>query len=696
MTQQRLAAAPSLQTRVQVRLCDLGLAPENLRSDEPEDADVPRLAETIRAAGLIYPPVVRKGRRGEPAFLVLDGRRRRYALLRLAAEGAIPADHPVECLLSEDRASHAAAAVLPNAEHAPVHLADVIVGIGKLRRSRLTTAAIAEALGYDETEVKRLEAMAHVHDDVLAAFRAGRLSLRQVRLFARLKDKARQSELAQQALEGYFQEYTLRSLVTDERVTLEDPRFALVSEADYAAAGGRLHADLFGELPAEVLDPEILDQAWRTAAGKLVEPLAEAGLSVSFARERGFAAPAGLERLPFVHWGSLPEERRASFDAAREVLEGAVAAVGSASAEARSSAIAEVVTARLAMARLIAGRAEVVAALVTPLSEGVDVTFFQRPAPEPARDEADEATDEDEGDQHAETDEDLDGGVVARRGRSREDIEAPRLELDVAGVSHAQHAARTLMATRGLIRDLADAPLAALIVLTAHLFAEIALKGPRGADEAVLRIRAVTRRGADAPSLGLDDEVFGRLEGWRRAYLASGLRPIGYVAGLDAEDRQRLLAELVAVTVDLREERTDRVRAAARAEAMEVAALCQANLSARWTPDADFLALHSRTQLLTFLAEMDAQPEKAAALKKPELVQAALEAAAARRWTPACLAWPHQVLAAPDDGAQIAGQQGEEQMHGEDQLREQQHEEGEQVEDRAPSGDLQPGFDQAA
>jgi ParB family chromosome partitioning protein len=349
MTLQTQATAPA--PRIRVPLCDLGVAPENLRASEPEDEDVPRLAETIRAAGLIYPPIVRKGRRGEARFMVLDGRRRRFALLRLAAAGAIGPDQEVECVLAGDRAAQAAAAVLPNAEHAPVHLADVIVAIGKLRRSRLATDAIARALGYDETEVRRLEAVARVHPQVLQAFRQGRLTLRQVRLFARLKDRARQAELAEAALGGWFNEAALRAQVTGGRVTVEDPRFALVSEAAYVAVGGRLDVDLFGELAAEVLDPDRLEDLWRTAAARIGQGLAAEGLELFLARERGFRAPDGLDHLPFVHWGSLDDDAQAAFGAAQGVVETALEALEAAAADAdadaeRDALFAEVLRAR--------------------------------------------------------------------------------------------------------------------------------------------------------------------------------------------------------------------------------------------------------------------------------------------------------------------------------------------------------------
>lgn len=70
----RAAAEPQIAA-----LADIGVAPENLRAQEPADADIPELADTLQAAGLIYPLLVRTGRKGEQAFMALDGRRRLLA-----------------------------------------------------------------------------------------------------------------------------------------------------------------------------------------------------------------------------------------------------------------------------------------------------------------------------------------------------------------------------------------------------------------------------------------------------------------------------------------------------------------------------------------------------------------------------------------------------------------------------------------
>jgi len=249
--------------RVTVRLADLGLARENLRYAEPADEDVSQLADTLLAAGVIMPPIVRPGRKDEQPFMALDGRRRRMGLLLLQDRGAIDGDYAIECLLAETKAQQAAAILLPNVEHAPSHIADVIIAIGKLRKARMNTGAISRALGYGELEIKRLEALAGVDPLVLKALRQGRLTLKQVRLVARLPDRSRQKEFAQAGLDGYLQDYQLRSVVETDRVTVEDARFVLVGMDRYVAAGGRVSSDLFGELPDALLDPEVLQTAWR-------------------------------------------------------------------------------------------------------------------------------------------------------------------------------------------------------------------------------------------------------------------------------------------------------------------------------------------------------------------------------------------------------------------------------------------------
>jgi ParB family chromosome partitioning protein len=625
MTQSQAAPA---DTRLKVRLGDLGLAPENLRCKEPADEGVARLADTIRAAGLIYPPIVRPGRRGEQPYMVLDGRRRRFALLRLVEAGHLTLDHEVGCVLAEGKAAQAAAAVLANTEQAPVHLADVIVAIGKLRKSKMDTAAIAAALGYDELEIKRLEALSALHPDVLKAFRQGRLTLRQVRLFARLPDRKRQGELAQTALAGYFHDYQLQALVNGSRVTIEDPRFALAGLTRYGERGGRLESDLFGETPDVVLDTDLLAELWRERAGRFVEALGAEGLTVYLGEDRGYRAPDGLFSLPYVHPASLTEAGRSAYAAARERMDAAADALDGVDAadEAHDSLVADLIAARLAFARASIRDGAIEAVLLSPgRTGGIEASFYWRPGePEDAPDEADDAEEEDE---------------RAGFGWSR-DIETPSVEVDVAGVSHVLHETRTDIATRGLMRDLADHPGAALTALVAQLFKHLALRDHVTCEQSALAVTAAAYRWGQTPTVeGLDAEVRARLEARRSAYRESGLRPIAYVDGLPHGEKMALLAELTALALDLRESRTSAVREAARVEAAEIAALCGADLAQHWTPDARFLAAHSKAQLLEMLADMGVEDDRVRTLKKAELAAVVQEAAAERRWAPRTVRW---------------------------------------------------------
>lgn len=626
--------------RIVVPLKDLGIAPENPRAKEPRDEGVPGLAATIRAAGVVLPLCVRPGRKGEAAFMILDGRRRFLALEDLAAEGALASDHPIRCELFEDAASQAAAAVLTATEQLPVHTADVIVAIGRLRKQKMDTGTIAKALGYDELEIRRLEKLASVHPNVLKAFRQGALTLRQVRLFARLGDRKAQAEIAETALSGYFHDYQLQQLVAQDQVDAQDARLVLVGLGRYGAAGGRIESDLFGELPDRLLDPHTLQDQWRARVELIVEALKAAGLAVYIGRDGGFRAPDGFERLPYVYPGDLSEAaktQRAQALLEAEAIAQTLEAEGPAAEEAPARLL-ELLEAQKSAAAAGLTRQEIGAVILAPDQRlGVQALWYATAAPE----ENDDVVDPD----------DLPETGV---GNGESEIAQPEVAADIEGANHVLHATRTDVATRGLIRDLADDPGAALTVLTAQLFKQLALSRPAAPGGSALSINAIAygRRGQTAPIGVLDGEVRVRLEARRVAYRASGLRPIPWVETLADSERLALLAELTAISLDLREERTTSLRASARAEAVEIAALCGADITAHWTPDVAYLAVHSRKQLLGLLEEMQVEDPRAKTLKKDELVQFVAETAAVRRFAPRALAWN----AAADPGGPTDGQ----------------------------------------
>jgi ParB family chromosome partitioning protein len=650
------AAAPAPMARIQVRLSDLGLAKENLRFAEPADDGVPQLADTVLAAGVVIPPIVRPGRKGEEAFMALDGRRRRMALLLLKARGAVDDDYLVECQLAETKAQQAAAIVLPNTEHAPVHVADVIVAIGRLRKAKMDTRDIAGALGYAELEIKRLEALSAVHPTVLKALRQGKLTLKQVRLFARVGDKKQQAEIAQTALDGYFHDHHLRHVVEGGRATVDDPRFGLVGVDRYVGAGGRVSSDLFGELPDALLDPEVLQAAWRERVQPITEHLKAQGLAVFLGDDGDFGAPEGFSRLPYVYRPDLTAAQTTALGEARYRVTQLSSALQDLDpwADDAPAALGPLVSAMAAVAGAPLNRCKIGAAILSPSPQGFGVAATFYTAPLPADEMPEEIEDEGEDDD--------DEALGARYGRTSADVEVPKADIEVEGSSHVFHETRTDVATRGLIRDLADDPSAALTVLVAQLFKQLALHASGDLQGSALQISATRYGRVGAPAIAaLDGEVKGRLDERRAAYKASGLRPITWVETLPHGEKMALMAELTAMSLNLREARTSSIRDGARAEAAEIAVLCGADLSAHWSPDQPFLQAHSKKQLLALLEEMGVEDDRAKTLKKDALVTFVAEAAAERQWTPASLAWDRpDTEDAPEEPEAEADEAGEE------------------------------------
>ncbi len=615
-----------------VRLGDTGIARENLRYGEPPDADIPTLAATIKAAGLLQRLTVRPGRgRKEPRWMALDGRRRLLALGLLLEAGDIDEDYPVIVTVETDPGRQAAAVLLTNTA-VPVHIADVIAAIGRMLRSRLSIAAIAGALGYEEVEIKRLAALSGLPPAALVALKAGKISLKQAKLLSRLPDKAEQAEIAQATLDGHgFRDWQILERLDEGRVTTLDRRCALVDPVAYGAAGGRTETDLFGELAPVLLDPSLLTDLWLERARGIAAVFEAEGLAVHVTAGPEPDLPDDLEALGYVYGSALPGDEMARYRAQREMLNARVEAVRTALADpdrrdAADLAMVDMIRARIALDQTGCGGRAVTTLVMWPAAgTGVEVRCYTPEEPE--------IEDREPGDLSPEVARD-----PAPAAYVPPEVEAP--EPDTDGVNHALHAVRTDVATRGLIRALADDPGAALTALIARLFNLLVRRAHVARSDSAVAIlaRAFNPPGGRVIEM-LDGDVRQRLDQRRADWEASGETVIRWIHGLPHGEKMGLLAELTALSLDAREERTTLIRRSARAEAAELAALCGADITLHWTPDAPFLQPHSKGLLMGMLEAMGSSDARAVTLKKSELVDWVAEQAAARTWAPAGLAW---------------------------------------------------------
>jgi ParB family chromosome partitioning protein len=394
------------------------------------------------------------------------------------------------------------------------------------------------------------------------------------------------------------------------------------------------------------LDPDILETAWRDRVQPIVEHLKAEGIAVYLGDDGDFGAPEGFSRLAYVYRPDLSEAHADALDAARHrltQLSSELQELDPIGDEAPAS-LGPLVSAMGAVAGAPLSRCRIGAAMLSPAGDGFGVAATFYSVPLPVEELPDEAEDEDQ------------LGSAGPYGLAAVDVEVPKADVEIEEASHVSHETRTDVATRGLIRDLADDPSVALTVLVAQLFKQLALHAAGALDSGAVQLCATRYSRAGAPAIpALDGEIKARLEARREAYKASGLRPIPWVEVLPHGEKMALLAELTAISLNLREARTSAIRHAARAEAAEIAALCGADISAHWTPDAVYLGVHSKKQLMGLLEQMGVDDERAKGLKKDALVTFVAEAAAERQWAPAVLSWDRAVADAEDRTEGLVG-----------------------------------------
>jgi ParB family chromosome partitioning protein len=263
-------------------------SPTNVRKTPPSAAEDAELKASIRARGLKQNLVVHPSSGEKGMHAVTAGGRRLKALQELAAEGAIPADLRVPCLVEEPEAA-LETSLMENRIRAALSPADEFVAMAALIDSGETVEAIATRFGVSERHVRQRLRLGKLAPELLDAYRNGDINLEVVTAFTLGADHQAQLAVWQQVKnQSYIPPYTVRRLLTQTAIPLDSDLGRFVGSAAYETAGGAVTRDLFGGDDEGFMDDAALVR--RLALEKLEQKAAE--LRSSWAWTRAMLDPA--------------------------------------------------------------------------------------------------------------------------------------------------------------------------------------------------------------------------------------------------------------------------------------------------------------------------------------------------------------------------------------------------------------------
>lgn len=292
----------------------LSLSPLNVRKQGGESG-IDQLAELILAEGVLQNLAVyeEESRQGQiTTHAVIAGGRRWRALQRLIAQGRIPADYPVPCLIvSYERAVQIS--LSENSAREPMHPADEFEAFRQLVDAGRTVEEVAARFGVTALVVQRRLKLANVAPELIELYRHEELTLEHLMAFAVTDDHERQRQVWD-SLKPYEQDpRTLRERLLQNEMSSRDPLARFVGLKTYERAGGVIRRDLFAEEDeSAVLDAALVH---RLAAERLQKRAAriqkEDGIAwVDVHPTLDYATRATYGRVRTVQREPTPEEKQ--------------------------------------------------------------------------------------------------------------------------------------------------------------------------------------------------------------------------------------------------------------------------------------------------------------------------------------------------------------------------------------------------
>jgi len=272
------------------------------QSDAIADAE---LKADIEARGLLQNLIVTAAKKPRGSFAVEGGGRRLAALSALAAEGKLPKDAPIACLVLDDIGTNAAEASLAeNFQRLALNPADECLAFQHFIDKGADVEGVARRFGLTVGFVEGRLRLAGLAPIVFEALGRGDITLDIAKAYATTPDQERQAYVFEQMANSYNGAHpdSIRRMMTQATVAASDPRARFVGEEAYVAAGGRIERDLFADdASTRWLDIALLE---RLATEKLEEVAAAAAKDIGLAWVRpsldqfvGWQQTEGLQRV---------------------------------------------------------------------------------------------------------------------------------------------------------------------------------------------------------------------------------------------------------------------------------------------------------------------------------------------------------------------------------------------------------------
>ncbi|MBJ7483508.1 ParB/RepB/Spo0J family partition protein [Brevundimonas sp.] len=647
-------AEPTHGAEITVPLNRLKASPKNARKTPHAAATIEAFAASIKAKGVLQPPVVEIERKedGTPTgnYLVTIGEGRRQGLRLLAKRKSIKKTHPVRVILDTENDAHEIS-LDENITREAMHPADQFEAFNRLAVEKgYGPEEIGARFGVSAHVVRQRLRLASVAPELIETYRAGGLTMDQLMGFAVSEDQERQRQVFER-IGPHSPGYAIRRAMTEAKAPMDDRRVRFVGLEAYEAAGGVVLRDLFTEDGAGwledvgLLDRLVLDrlealaeevrerEGWKWASAHFDFPYGETYSRVyAEAVERSEAAANAIVALSEEYDQLVieiedAEEPSPERDARLEEIDAALQAYGpdfaySADELARSGVI--VTLGYDGLARFERG-------LVRPEDMPVETS--------PEALEADAGV---EGDTH--------GGELAGEGAVRG--EEPEADEGLAPLSERLVIDLTAHRTAGLRDALAqDATLCLTVVV--HAMALQAFY-PGHAVSSPLQLR-LGFMGLERLAPGVDDSpamrrINARGSAWIKRLPSSADDLWSALVALPGSDLLDLMAHCASAAINAVRDPHDR-RPAAWAQAEVLATAVGLDMTTTWTATAaSYFSRVAKARMLEAVEEAvgKADADRIAGFKKADMAEAAERLVEGKGWLPALLRTVPPV-AKPDD-----------------------------------------------